>query len=229
MSRTISRRRIVATRAALGERNNNPGNIRFLAARAWNGQLPEPGEGGFGAYETPEHGIRAMLLQMRKHLVLAPTLGAMINKWAPPTENPTLSYIKRVETATGLSADHELDPEDAGEMLAVAMAMAEVENNYLPWDEETWERGATMAYHPGRRPGLMKSRTAIGGTAGAAISGIASMISADDARNTLMMAADAGKGIPWMQIAPAIMCIICTALCVYVVLVRRQDWKDGLN
>lgn len=229
MIRAISRRRSAAARIAVGERNNNPGNIRFLATRAWNGQLPEPGEGGFGKYETPEHGIRAMLMQIRKHLATAPTLGAMINRWAPPNENNTPSYVQAVTRATGLQADYEPDPEDAEEMLDIAMAMATHECGYLPWDDEVWERGATMAYHPGRRESLRQSRTVVGGTAGAAISSIASLVTAEEARSTISTAIEAGRGVPWLTVLPVVLCMVCAALCVYLVLARRQDWQDGLH
>jgi hypothetical protein len=52
----------------------------------------------------------------------------MINRYAPPIENHTENYIRRVAYATHLSPDEAISTTDKGVMTAVVAAMSEVEN-----------------------------------------------------------------------------------------------------
>lgn len=78
-----------------GIRNNNPGNIRW--GSDWKG-LKKDGkqqDPSFCVFETPEYGIRALakLLQNYQLLYGLNTPRKIINRYAPPTENETVSYI----------------------------------------------------------------------------------------------------------------------------------------
>ena len=92
----------------LGLRNRNPGNLRFIEppARAWDGQLPFPGQGGFGEYETLVLGVRAACKQLLKHVANGrDTVAKLIHTWAPAHENDTAAYVETVCRATGLAPD----------------------------------------------------------------------------------------------------------------------------
>lgn len=79
----------------LGIRNNNPGNLRFLAKNPFNGQVGE--NKGFGVYDSMENGIRAAAKQIKKHIRTgASSIELLITRWAPPTENNTSAYIDTV-------------------------------------------------------------------------------------------------------------------------------------
>jgi len=109
----------------LGLRNRNPGNLRFIAdpRRAWNGQSPTPGQGGFGEYETLVLGVRAACKQLLKGFARAAadsdgkntenTVRGIIHRWAPPVENSTDDYVEAVCRMTGYSPTGVLAPERA--------------------------------------------------------------------------------------------------------------------
>lgn len=96
-----------------GYRNKNPGNIDYNANNNWLGQVgiePAPLNGGkprFAVFDSHEHGIRALhvLLQsyQRKHGLR--TIAGIINRWAPPNENVTTSYVSFVAQRVGVTAD----------------------------------------------------------------------------------------------------------------------------
>lgn len=110
----------------LATRNNNPLNIRF-SANQWNGKSGDNGS-GFEQFDTADHGFRAGLKLMRNHVNNgADTLGALINKWAPPSENDTAQYAQSVSKQTGIPVDAKLNPNDPQQMTAIAKAMAKQE------------------------------------------------------------------------------------------------------
>lgn len=79
-----------------GIRNNNPLNLIYLRANAYNGQTGNDGE--YGVYATAALGLRAGALELkndytRKGLT---TIDALITEWAPPSSNPTAAYISAV-------------------------------------------------------------------------------------------------------------------------------------
>jgi hypothetical protein len=122
-----------------GYRNNNPGNIRYIAnaRRAWRGQIAD--DKGYGVYDTPANGTRALGHQLeayaRRGLV---TVRSIISTWAPSNENDTNAYIAHV------SSDLSVDPDDSLDVRArlpkIARAIAKHENGYVDtsYDFETW-------------------------------------------------------------------------------------------
>jgi len=92
-------------------RNNNPGDIefgRFTQAHGATGGDPR-----FAVFPSPAEGfaaMRALLLSAYKGITVAQAL----NKWAPPVENATNSYIANVCTWTGLTPETVLTEELIG-------------------------------------------------------------------------------------------------------------------
>jgi LysM repeat protein len=86
-------------------RNNNPGNIIKGAWAQSKGAIGD--DGRFAVFPTLELGLKA-----KQDLLFAPnskyynlSIAAAMNRYAPPTENNTQSYIQRLVQATGASPD----------------------------------------------------------------------------------------------------------------------------
>lgn len=227
---TLRRKPPRAARAARGERNNNPLNIKWLPPnRAWNGQLPDP-DGPFGVYETPELGIRAAVLQIIRHIDRGQTtLRALISVWAPASENDVAAYVASVAQRINATADTELDPEDGGLLLDLTKAMAVHENGYLPFDDATWERGVALAgFSAGRRPSLASSRTvgsaAIGG--GASIASLTAGLLQDHQDIVVQGAQAIFSGPNVIMVVCSCITLVCAG---YVAWARYMDWKAGLR
>ncbi|CNJ38403.1 Uncharacterised protein [Yersinia rohdei] len=109
----------------LPEKNNNPGNIRGKS-----------GLGGFSGYPTEQDGWDAMTNQIMMYYngtskaagykkLKTPT--EILNKWAPPSENDTDSYIKEVSAYMGVGANDELNLADPKVMAKLRTVMARKE------------------------------------------------------------------------------------------------------
>ena len=122
-----------------GLRNNNLGNIRLGSFR-YKGEKAESSDTAFRQFESIEWGYRAMFVLLhtyaKKHGCC--TLRQMINRYAPPMENHTDNYIRRVAHTTHLSSDEKISTTDAATMTAVVAAMSEVENGVKADMAEVW-------------------------------------------------------------------------------------------
>ena len=86
----------------LGEKLNNPLNIRYNQHNHWQGQVGQ--NGGFVNFANYIWGLRAaavILKQYRKRGIV--TVEKIISTWAPASENDTESYIKYVCRRTGMT------------------------------------------------------------------------------------------------------------------------------
>ena len=112
-----------------GLRNCNPGNIRIGNFR-YKGERAKASDPAFRQFESMEWGYRAMFVLLhtyeKKHNCR--TLRQIINRYAPPVENNTEGYIRRVAYATHLSPDEAISTLDGAIMTAIVAAMSEVEN-----------------------------------------------------------------------------------------------------
>lgn len=100
----------VSTSGVRGLRNNNPGNIRKSADK-WQGLRAEQTDSAFFQFTEPKYGVRALgkiLLNYRAKYGLA-TVRDIINRWAPPVENNTASYVSQVSRALNVQADATID------------------------------------------------------------------------------------------------------------------------
>lgn len=119
-----------------GVRNHNPLNLR--KGTAWKG-LDIAGcnrEREFCVFKTDVWGFRAAFITLRtyynKHHLK--TLSGIIQRWAPPSENATVNYIKYVSMMTGIDPNQSLPPVtyDSKTWVEIALAMAQVENGTVP-------------------------------------------------------------------------------------------------
>lgn len=87
---------------SLAQRNNNPGNIRYVGQTG-----AVQGAGGFAAYPSPEAGQQALLDWVNSHSNL--TLTQALNVYAPPSDNnDTANYINFVSSQTGIDPNEVL-------------------------------------------------------------------------------------------------------------------------
>jgi hypothetical protein len=128
---------------ARGIRNNNPGNIR-LGAADWKGMATDQTDGAFVTFTRPEWGIRAIVRILRSYERRGlKTVRQMINRWAPPTENDTDSYVDHVAQAVGVDPDVGVDLDTV--LVALVEAIVKQENGSQPYPVETIQRGIDLA------------------------------------------------------------------------------------
>ena len=128
------------TKISRGLRNCNPGNIRRGKAY-YKGEKATRSDPSFRQFESMKWGYRAMFMLLHTYAQRhgLNTLRQMINRYAPPCENHTDNYIRRVTHATHLSADEPICTTDGATMTAVVAAMSEVENGVAANMEDIWQ------------------------------------------------------------------------------------------
>lgn len=130
---------------ARGIRNKNPFNIR-ISGTAWQGKVTENTDGSFEQFSSYIYGIRAgvriLLTYKNKHGIK--TVRQLINRFAPPTENDTGSYIDHVASAIGVSPDQQIDIEQ--HLLGLAKAIIKHENGFNPYSDGEIVNGIEAAY-----------------------------------------------------------------------------------
>lgn len=127
-----------------GERNCNPGNIRHVAGTTWEGQADVQADESFVQFKDPEHGIRAIVRILKSYeregLL---TLQEIIDRWAPPNENNSLSYVSDVCERCGAHPD---DPVNFDvEVPAITKAIIQHENGECIYTDVQIQDGVSLA------------------------------------------------------------------------------------
>lgn len=125
-----------------GLRNNNPGNIRRSRVR-YQGEVRPSRDTDFKEFETMAYGYRAMfvLLDTYSSRYGLHTIRSMLNRYAPPEENLTESYIRFVSDYSGILPNEMVDTRCQGDMIPIVSAMSRIENGIsanLADVEEGW-------------------------------------------------------------------------------------------
>ena len=133
-----------------GIRNNNPLNIRRTAKDQWKGLRAQQTDASFCQFESLEFGWRAafyLLTRTYYHKYRLFTIRAIINKWAPPNENLTATYIQNVCQLAKIGPDEPIGiPSDQpARWMAVGIAMAIQENGIESLDYFAMLRGWGLA------------------------------------------------------------------------------------
>jgi hypothetical protein len=117
-----------------GERNNNPGNIRFDIRWAWQGQVGKDG-GDYLIFDTPQNGVRAMTRDLLAKITRGEnTITKILYIYAPPSDNnPTQDYIASVSGWSGVGKDTPIAPDDKSRITALVTAMIRFENARVFW------------------------------------------------------------------------------------------------
>lgn len=131
--------------AARGIRNNNPGNIRH--GDKWQGLSAEQTDSEFCVFSQPEYGIRALcrILRTYQRKYGLRDVYSIINRFAPPVENDTESYIKSVCLKLDVTPETLIDLEEKGIMLNLLKAIIRHENGEQPYSDEVLLQGIEMA------------------------------------------------------------------------------------
>ena len=112
-----------------GLRNCNPGNIRITKDK-WQGLREVQTDKSFFQFIEMRWGYRALMrtLQNYRKRHGCMTIADFINRWAPPSENNTGSYISRVCREMQVPNSYVPDVDDKNMMCAFAAAISQVEN-----------------------------------------------------------------------------------------------------
>lgn len=128
--------------ATRGIRNNNLGNLR-VSKDQWEGAVGD--DGAFVIFDSPESGVRALAKNLQSYGRQGyDSIEKIINRWAPPNENDTQSYINSVVAATGIPATQSLDLSDPDTLSSLAQAIGYHETGSR-YDPEVYQKGVTRA------------------------------------------------------------------------------------
>lgn len=128
---TVTAKKIGTAMIPRGIRNNNPGNIEWIAdpAKRWRGMIDR--DGRFGVFDTPAHGVRAIGGELKASIRKGQTIEQAIYEWAPPSENDTGAYVQAVARAIGADPKR---PLTLDMLPAAALAIIRHENGIQPYD-----------------------------------------------------------------------------------------------
>ena len=122
-----------------GERNNNPGNLRYSVNNPWQGATGID-SAGFVIFSQPEYGLRAMFITLKSQILRGlNTLNLLI-----PTYSATdqAAYIANVSLWTGFGPDDILN---LGNISTLAQAMIRMENGDMPYNQDQIAYAANAA------------------------------------------------------------------------------------
>lgn len=118
--------------APRGIRANNPGNLIWVDAFRWQGQLPhDPAiESRFARFAAPLWGLRALAKQLVTYQdrYKLQTVLAMVNRWAPPHENDTGAYVRFVAAEVGVDATETINVHHPETLARMVRAITRHEN-----------------------------------------------------------------------------------------------------
>lgn len=131
-----------------GIRNNNPLNIRenHLVDYDWEGEHDLDLDNGFEEFYEPLYGIRAAarILKNYRNKYGLNSVFDIIQRWAPPNENDTTSYIDNVAAKVGIGRNEQLLDGDYTELIK---AMIYHENGQQPYSDNVIEQGFEMGFY----------------------------------------------------------------------------------
>lgn len=119
-----------------GIRNNNPGNIR--RGQRWQGLAPQQTDPDFDQFVSPYWGIRALAKTLKTYQAKhgLNTVAGIIERWAPPSENITSSYINSVSKHLGVAPDAAIDLNNTNTLALITNAIIKHENGVNPYSAE---------------------------------------------------------------------------------------------
>lgn len=106
-------------------RNNNPGNLVYGSFARENGAVGTDGK--FAIFPTEEAGMQALRELLRSDKYSNLTLAAAINKYAPPKENDTRGYQRKLSKITGVPLTTKLSALNDVQLHEVAKTIRSIE------------------------------------------------------------------------------------------------------
>jgi len=219
-----------------GIRNNNPLNIR-RTDDAWKGLAATQSDDAFFSFEQPKWGIRAAarILQVYQEVHGLRTLAEIVDRWAPPAENDTASYITAVSIWADIEPHAVIDVTDYDTAHRLLRAMVRMENGKPPegrdvawYEPQVYESGLRLAgVSPNKS--LAQSRTTKGAAAAVGATGAAIGILTD----TFGLPAEIAGMLPAAlsslssESAAVVVLVIGLAGAAYSIWARRDDQRNG--
>lgn len=164
-----------------GYRNRNPGNIEHLAVNKWQGLADPPSDGRFCRFTSHEFGLRALavLLITYQDRHGLRTLRGIVNRWAPPGENDTASYVAAVARRMGIGPDDRIDLHRHDHLRPLLEAIVAHECAGLTYPAAVVQRALTLAGVPPAAPRTLAQVAAATDTGrGAVVVGAAGLATA---------------------------------------------------
>ena len=127
---TADGHRVRRTGGTRAWRNLNPGNIRYSEFSRNAGAIGQAG--GFAVFPDEETGTRAISSLLRGQSYNNLTIARAITRYAPPSENNTAAYHRRIQQITGLNINRRISDLSDGELSRVVDAIRAIEG---------WEAG----------------------------------------------------------------------------------------
>lgn len=133
-----------------GIRNNNPGNIEFGSWASAHGATGKESAGRFARFGSAQDGLNALAELIENYMGRGiNTIGSIIAKYAPASENNTAAYVASVAKRLGIDANAHLDPRNVQQMAGMVDAIVRVENGSNPYSKEMIQsaaaRGVSMS------------------------------------------------------------------------------------
>ena len=127
-----------------GIRNNNPLNIRV--GNNWKGEVSQPTDHTFEQFTEMKWGIRAGFVLLRRYIrhYKRTTIAAIIEAWAPASENNTQRYIDMVSQLSDINPTEAIRYEHKERMVRLVDAMIRVECGQ-PVERRIIEKGYDLA------------------------------------------------------------------------------------
>lgn len=118
-------RRIRFTGGTRAWRNTNPGNLRYSDFSRRMGAIGQAG--GFAVFPSEQVGMDAVAALLKSDTYRGLTIAGAINRYAPPSENDTARYHRKLERLTGLNINRRLADLSPSELENVANAIRQIE------------------------------------------------------------------------------------------------------
>lgn len=117
-----------------GYKNNNPLNIEISKNKPWKGEVRPSQDVRFAQFKSMSWGYRAAfkLLYNYQHIHGCEQLADFINRWAPPSENDTHSYVDFVAKRCRMADITHIDTKNRVQMTKIVAAMSRMENGVEP-------------------------------------------------------------------------------------------------
>lgn len=111
-------------------RNHNPLNIEHNPDNHWLGLAQKQDDGRFCVFRADIFGYRAALILLKRYIDRygLDTPAKIIRRWAPPVDNDTPAYIRKVEVISRLGRTDHINFSDRDAVCRLIHAMACVES-----------------------------------------------------------------------------------------------------
>jgi hypothetical protein len=215
-----------------GIRLNNPGNIVKTPTK-WLGQSEDQSKDTrFVSFTEPRWGIRALAktLMTYQDKYKLNTCAKIINRWAPPHENDTKSYVATLCKTLGVKPNDVIDVQDYDTAFKLVVAITTHENGMQPFSDGQISAGLRLAGIIEKEAKLTKSRT-IKGSMVAGTGGAVALVTAG-----LEQAAEVLPSLSYLTYLKDLSPIILGVLGVlalmgaaYAIYARIDDRKNGIN